>query len=1095
MKFTGERFIPTVVDTDDEIKIEHMQRYYAIQDIVEGKVVLDAACGEGYGTNMLSEYALKVYGLDIDEETIEHAKEKYTKANIEYQQGSIEELPFPNDYFDVVVSFETIEHVNEEIQATFLKEIKRVLKADGTLIMSTPNKKIYSDYRNYTNPFHVKEFYKNEYYSFLKAAFNEVEFYYQYRESAFLLTGEDSNRIETLKLNTVASENSKYIVAICSDLEINKKISSANIEDGVLNRKIERIITLQNDVVERNYHIEKLDKEIVEKNNYIKSMQIEHEEKIVEKNNYIKSMQVELEENNEELRKRNHHIQELRLEIEAKTNITRSLERNINVLEEKNKVNLDKLNNENNLLKEKENQLNNIFESDGWKILLKYYRIRDKVFNPNSKIRFFAKIAKRVIVDRNFKMINKGNIKKFRYYYKNQDISMLENRVDNYIERITNTNEPMELDIKEITNYENLVFTKFEKPKVSIVIPVYNQWHYTYACLKSILNHTSNVTYEIILADDMSNDDTVNVRDYVQNIKVVRDGENRGFLLNCNNAAQYAEGEYIYFLNNDTQVQESWLDVLLELIESDSSIGMVGSKLVYPDGRMQEAGGIIWNDASGWNYGRLDDPNKSEYNYVKEVDYISGAAIMIRTSLWKKIGGFDKRYVPAYYEDTDLAFEVRKHGFKVMLNPKSVVVHFEGISHGKDENSKSQEYQKKNKGLFLEKWKKELTEFHFKNGEHVFAARDRSRNKKTIVVVDHYVPHFDKDAGSRCTYSYLKLFVKLGFKVVFIGDNFYKHEPYTSDLQARGIEVIYGNEYAKNTEKWFKDNSRFIDYVYLNRPHIAIKYIDMVKKNTQAKIIYFGHDLHYLRELRNYEIENNPDLLKSSKEWKELEFELFNKTDVIHVVGSYEQEVLKEEFGDKPIRNIPLFMFSRDEYKQLELNFNDRKDILFVGGFNHKPNYDGVWWFINEVFPGIKEKNPAIKFYIVGSNPPKDIKRLQSEDIIVTGYVTDEQLEQYYNQCKVVVVPLRYGAGVKGKVVEALYNQVPIVTTQIGAEGLTDIKDTVLVAKSSEEFVLMTDTLYNEENKWNELAINSEQYIKDYFSIEAAINQVEQDIQ
>ncbi|MFL0581105.1 glycosyltransferase [Solibacillus silvestris] len=1067
MKFTGERFIPTVVDTDDEIKIEHMQRYYAIQNIVEGKVVLDAACGEGYGTNMLSEYALKVYGLDIDKETIEHAKKKYTKSNIEYQQGSIEELPFPNDYFDVVVSFETIEHVSGDIQAKFLKEIKRVLKADGTLIMSTPNKKIYSDYRNYKNPFHVKEFYKDEYYTFLKSAFKEVKFYYQYRENVFLLTGEDSDNIETLKLNTKTSENSKYFVAICSDkVENNYHVSAAHIENGTFNKKMERITTLQNDVVERNNHITKLDIEIEEKNNYINVMQ----DNFAEKNNYILQLDKALNNQNEQINE-----------------LTKTLEEN-NIL-------LENLIEENKLLKEKEKQLKNIFESDGWKMLLRYYRIRDKIFNPNGKIRFFAKMAKRVIFDRNFKMINKENIKKFRYYYKNQELSMLENRVDNFIERNTNTASPLKLEIEELDkNYDKLIFTSFDKPKVSIVIPVYNQWHYTYACLKSILTHTHNVAYEVIIADDMSSDETVTAEQYVENVKVVRDGINRGFVLNCNNSAQHAQGEYIYFLNNDTQVQESWLESLVELIESDETIGMVGSKLVYPDGRLQEAGGIIWDDASGWNYGRLDDPNKSEYSYVKEVDYISGAGIMIRGSLWKELGGFDERYAPAYYEDTDLAFEVRKHGYKVMLNPKSVVVHFEGISHGKDENSKAQEYQKKNKELFLAKWKKELSEFHFKNSENVFVARDRSRNKKTIVVIDHYVPHFDRDAGSRCTYSYLKLFVKMGYKVVFIGDNFYKHEPYTSDLQARGIEVLYGDEYAQNIEKWFKDNKDFINYVYLNRPHISIKYIDMVKKHTDAKILYFGHDLHYLRELRNYEIEKNPELLKSSAKWKEIEFELFNKADVVHVVGSYEQEVLMQELGDKPIRNIPLFMFSEEEYKPLTLDFNERKDILFVGGFNHKPNYDGVLWFLNEVFPNIKEKNPEMKFYIVGSNPPDDIQRLQSDDIIVTGYVTDEQLEQYYKKSRVVVVPLRYGAGVKGKVVEAIYHQVPIVTTDIGAEGLKDIEQAVLIAITSDEFSALTIDLYNDENNWNTLATNSEQYIKEHFSIEAAIKQIKQDI-
>jgi GT2 family glycosyltransferase len=239
----------------------------------------------------------------------------------------------------------------------------------------------------------------------------------------------------------------------------------------------------------------------------------------------------------------------------------------------------------------------------------------------------------------------------------------------------------------------------------------------------------------------------------VKNIKVVRNEKNLGFLLNCNNAVKFAKGKYIHLLNNDTQVQERWLISLIELIESNDNIGMVGSKLVYPDGRQQEAGGIIWNDASGWNFGRLDDPTKPEYNYVKEVDYISGASIMLSKKLWDKIGGFDERYVPAYFEDSDLAFEVRKHGYNVMFQPKSVVVHFEGISHGTDTGTGIKAYQVKNREKFIEKWKNELEKNHFPNAENVFLARDRSRNKKHILIIDHYVPHFDQDAGSRTVFA------------------------------------------------------------------------------------------------------------------------------------------------------------------------------------------------------------------------------------------------------------------------------------------------------------------------------------------------------
>lgn len=221
-----------------------------------------------------------------------------------------------------------------------------------------------------------------------------------------------------------------------------------------------------------------------------------------------------------------------------------------------------------------------------------------------------------------------------------------------------------------------LRFIKEGHPMVSIVIPVYNQIHYTYACLASILEHTRDVVYEVIIADDVSTDATAELSKFTENVIICRNETNQGFLRNCNQAAKAARGKYVMFLNNDTQVTEGWLSSLVNLIESDPTIGMVGSKLVYPDGRLQEAGGIIFRDGSGWNYGRLDDPDKPEYNYVKDVDYISGAAILLSSDLWKRIGGFDDRFAPAYCEDSDLAFEVRKAGLRVVyqLYPRSFIL-------------------------------------------------------------------------------------------------------------------------------------------------------------------------------------------------------------------------------------------------------------------------------------------------------------------------------------------------------------------------------------------------------------------------------------
>ncbi|MBN2164910.1 MAG: glycosyltransferase, partial [Marinilabiliaceae bacterium] len=428
----------------------------------------------------------------------------------------------------------------------------------------------------------------------------------------------------------------------------------------------------------------------------------------------------------------------------------------------------------------------------------------------------------------------------------------------------------------------------YNEPQVSIIIPVYNQWDYTYACIQSIIENTKNVRYEIIVADDVSTDETQNINNFIKNIVVLRNDENLKFVKNNNNAAKHAKGKFLLFLNNDTLVHANWLKPMLDVFNNFENVGIVGSKLIYPDGRLQEAGGIIWNDASGWNYGRLDDPNKPEYNFVRECDYVSGASLMIKKDLWDQLNGFDELFAPAYYEDTDIAFRTRSAGYKVMYQPLSVITHFEGISNGKDVSAGLKKYQVDNADKFYTRWSETLKNEQFPNSKHVFLANDRSRNKKQVLIIDHYVPHFDNDAGSRSTYSYILLLLKMGCKVTFIGDNFFKHEPYTTVLQQKGVEVLYGNYYCKNILQWIKENGAYFTHIFLHRMHITPKYLETVKKHTNAKLIYIGHDLQFISSKRKYELTKDESHLSDSEKFKLIETKIFNTVDVICPFSTYE---------------------------------------------------------------------------------------------------------------------------------------------------------------------------------------------------------------
>ena len=902
----------------------------------------------------------------------------------------------------------------------------------------------------------------------------------------------------------VLNTNELYQTLLHENVVQNYPLKNISLDSLLLNKE-KRILQLQEEELERNQHIEKLDSELDFARKEVERLN-QHIEELsawgqgLDKENSITKRQIfDLEdkiiESNKQLNVANSIMAEQK-------NRNASLERQLDMIQTEfnNKVGhiellLDSERKLQQQVVEKENELNAIHQSNGWKVLVRCYKMRDFLLPKGSKRRFVMKLGKKFLKKPKvyLQKLNWQNVKKLRYYASTEGMDNLSSRLDAFDDKYNNVQEEKfeAQPVQEQEVYDVLEFPAVEQPLVSIIIPVYNQFHYTYACLKSILENTQDVSYEIIIADDVSNDKTVDIQTIVNNIIVVRNEKNLRFLLNCNHAAKYAKGKYIHFLNNDTQVQAGWLSSLVQLIESDEKIGMVGSKLVYPDGRLQEAGGILWNDGSAWNYGNGADPAAPEYNYVKDADYISGASIMLSKALWNELGGFDEYFAPAYCEDSDLAFSVRKAGYRVVYQPKSVVVHFEGVSNGKDVSSGLKAYQVENGKKLYDKWRNVLQTEHFNNAENVFIARDKSKNKKCILIVDHYVPHYDKDAGSKTVYQYVKMFCSMGYNVKFIGDNFYPHEPYTTALEQLGVEVLYGSYYANHWKEWIKANGKFIAFVFLNRPHIAVNYIDYIRENTNAKIVYYGHDLHFLREMREYQLTGNEALKQSSEDWKKKELQLMRKADLSYYPSEVEVTEIHKIDKEIKVRAIPAYIYEKVEtwnYTAVQ-----RQDLMFIGGFGHRPNIDAVLWLYQEIWSLVKKKNEQIKIYILGSNPPEEIKQLNQEDFVIKGFVSDEELLDFYTKCRISIVPLRYGAGIKGKVVEAMHYQLPVITTSIGAEGLDETGKTLCIADEAEAFAQKIIELYEDHSKLADYSKQAWQYVNETFTVEAAKKIIEHD--
>lgn len=646
--------------------------------------------------------------------------------------------------------------------------------------------------------------------------------------------------------------------------------------------------------------------------------------------------------------------------------------------------------------------------------------------------------------------------------------------------------EPEKLDIYPLihgnsaSEYDKLEFNSVESPKVSIIIPVYNHFPDTYRCLEAILKNTFNVEYEVLIADDASTDVTMEIERIVSGICLVRNKENLMFLKNCNNAAQYAKGEYLVFLNNDTQVRMNWLLPLVDILERDETVGLVGSKLIGADGLIQEAGAIVFADGSAMNYGRGKSIFDRNYNYVRDVDYISGAAIMIRSDLWKQIGGFDERYAPAYCEDSDLAFEVRKKGFRVVYQPASEVIHFEGVSNGTDLKSGVKKNQTINSRKLSQKWNDVLRDQYENIEELYLSACERKGKKKTILVVSTQIPTYDKDAGSKSIYMYLKLFLRKGYIVKFWPINEYPMQPYTYELQQMGIQVLC-NQDKQKTRGWIVKHAKQIDYAFINYPIVANEIMDFLSI-LNIRVRYYGHDLHYLRLKRGYELTGDEPLMDESDRFYKIEKDIIEKADHVYYPSEMEVDRVKKVFGKKEVSQIALYCY--DRFDETKYDPIERRGIMFIGG-NHPPNADAVKWFLKDIYPLICARK-EMPFYLIGANKLEDNKELLNSNVICTGYVSEEELLDIYHKIKMVVIPLRYGAGIKGKLVDALYYGVPIVTTSIGAEGVDEDGEAICVENDANKFADAVCELYEDDDRLVQMSLKERKLMDREFSAEKA---------
>ncbi|MEP6897733.1 MAG: glycosyltransferase [Rhodanobacter sp.] len=626
------------------------------------------------------------------------------------------------------------------------------------------------------------------------------------------------------------------------------------------------------------------------------------------------------------------------------------------------------------------------------------------------------------------------------------------------------------------------VFRAEVAPLVSIVVPVYNQLEHSMRCLRSLAQVGATHAFEVIVVDDGSSDGSAEWLGQCGGLRLHRMPQNSGFIHACNAGAVLARGRYLVFLNNDTELRPGWLDALIGTFGLVPDCGLVGAKLVYPDGSLQEAGGIVFADGNACNYGRGGDPDDPRYDFLREADYCSGACIALPTELFHALGGFDARYAPAYYEDTDLAFSVRAAGQAVIYQPRAEVVHFEGRTAGTDTANGVKRFQQINREKFVAKQQQELSN-QPASGDFAVSPERCATHRRTchVLVMDADYPHPDRDSGSLRMFNILMLLRELGCHVLFWADGMKDRDADARMLEQQGIEIV-GPASREQALQWWHRRGDQIDIVWLSRLPVALKAIQFARRYaTQARVIFDTVDLHFLRIARGAALHGNSGDAQWAEQLRKQELGLMRKAEMTLVVSEFEKKLLGEMTPTADVRVLSNIhpVYGRNSA------FVETSGLLFLGNFEHAPNIDAARWLIEEVMPRLHEKLPHARLHVVGYAGEQALAGYASDEVLVHGHVAD--IEPILRSVRLALAPLRFGAGVKGKINMAMSYGVPVVTTSIGAEGMDLVhRRDVLIADDADAFAEAIRELHGDESLWSSLSEQGLAHVDRHFSVEVA---------
>ncbi|MGH6888542.1 MAG: glycosyltransferase [Rhizomicrobium sp.] len=629
-------------------------------------------------------------------------------------------------------------------------------------------------------------------------------------------------------------------------------------------------------------------------------------------------------------------------------------------------------------------------------------------------------------------------------------------------------------DVDKRPSYPVFGFSTPMHPVVSIVIPVRDQCEITFHCLCSLLFAYNDTPFEVIVVDNGSSDETTTLGNFMRGIKIVRLASSQTFSCAVDHGVRLARGEFVLVLNNGSEVTSRWLDELVAVFRNFEHVGIARSKTVYSNRELQKSGRAIWTDNSS-TAGR--GPG---CDYLRKVNFASGAALMTSRALWDEVGGFGDERAPAC--PSNLALKVRAKGRFVVFVPTSVVFQMNGDPGGTAIADKSKAYQNTAR-----------PKLPGRDAMGEYGSEGESPDREVafrVLFIEQEFPLVDHDAGSYAAFQEMRLFQALGAKVSFLPRNLAWMGRHTIALQRIGVECLF-TPYVSNFAGYVRQHANNYDLVYVARHKIAEEVIPLVREvSSGTKIIFNLADLHFLREQREAALGSEGYSVARAAKTRRRELAVITASDLTFSYSDVELGILAGEVTSRTrLAKMPWVVDCRPR----TVPFAETRDILFVGGFAHPPNATAVTFFVRKVMPLLQERLPDVVFNVVGSGAEAAVAGLSSDRVRIIGHVPN--VREWLDRTRVFVAPLLAGAGLKGKVLDALAHGVPSVLSPIAAEGTGLVHEAeCLIAESADAWAECIARLYHDEDLWSQLTIGALRAAKSRFSFSEAVSILENEL-